>query len=143
MFKNILIPVDLAHEEQLSRLMEAAVLLIGSSKAKIDLLYVDQSLVHQGSYPYLDETTYAEHKKAAKARLQHHIDTLAPAHVTCASHIRNGAAHDHIVEEAKALHSDAILMMAKRPGISSYFIGSTAERVVRHADCSVFVIRDE
>ncbi|SFF98349.1 universal stress protein [Neptunomonas qingdaonensis] len=143
MFKNILIPVDLAHEEQFSRLMAAAVLLIGSNKAQIDLLYVDQSLIHQGSYPYLDNKTYAEHKKDATERLEYLIQTVAPAHVTCVTHIRQGAAHDHIIEEAKLQQSDAILMMAKRPGIASYFLGNTAEKVVRHADCSVFVIRDQ
>lgn len=143
MFKNILIPVDLAHEEQFSRLIAAAVLLISSSKAQIDLLYVDQSLMHQGSYPHLDNKTYAEHKKDAKARLEYLIDTFASGHITCISHIRQGAAHDHIIEVAKEQQSDAILIMAKRPGIASYFLGSTAEKVVRHADCSVFVIRDQ
>jgi nucleotide-binding universal stress UspA family protein len=33
-------------------------------------------------------------------------------------------------------------MMAGTPGLSSYIIGSNAERVVRHAECSVFIVRD-
>jgi len=32
--------------------------------------------------------------------------------------------------------------MASKPGLANYFIGSSAERVVRHAGCSVFVIRN-
>jgi nucleotide-binding universal stress UspA family protein len=55
---------------------------------------------------------------------------------------REGSAHDQILEESHENGVDAILLMAKRPGFSSYFIGTTAERVVRHADCSVFVIRN-
>ena len=55
--------------------------------------------------------------------------------------IRNGSVHQEILEEAKKIDADAIVMMATKPGLSSYFISSTAERVIRHAKCSVFIIR--
>jgi universal stress protein F len=142
MFKSILIPVDLAHEEQLPRLVEAAILLVGSAAGSINLLYVDQSLVHQGSYPHLNDETYAEHKKDAKQRMQHLLASLIPEHLVGVCAACQGTAHDQIIEQAGILKSDAILMMAKRPGMSSYFLGSNSEKVVRHANCSVFVIRD-
>lgn len=55
--------------------------------------------------------------------------------------VREGIVHDQILEQAAEIGADAILMVAQRPGLSSYFIGSAAERVVRHAKCSVFILR--
>ncbi|MBT8411941.1 MAG: universal stress protein, partial [Octadecabacter sp.] len=36
---------------------------------------------------------------------------------------------------------DCIIMASHQPGLEDYFLGSTAARVVRHAKCSVHVIR--
>lgn len=140
MFNQILIPIDLAHQEQLPRLMEAARLLIDGA-GSITLLYVDPILVHQASSPQIEGSYSADHAKQARAQLQRlseslQLDGVAPNVAT-----RDGVVHDQVLEYASEISADAILMMAQRPGFSSYFISSTAERVVRHADCSVFVIR--
>ena len=42
-------------------------------------------------------------------------------------------AHEHKV--------DCIVLSSHRPGLQDYFLGSTAQRVVRHAACSVHVMR--
>lgn len=142
MFKKILIPVDIAHKEQAERLINVAVLLGGAQPIEINLLYVDQSLVHQGSYPHLDNDIYASHRDAAEQQMQELLNSYLPDSATGLCHSRKGTAHDQILEAATSLSVDAIVMMARKPGISSYFIGSNAERVVRHGECSVFVIRD-
>ncbi len=141
MFSHILIPIDLAHREQLTRLMAAARLLIDGA-GTITLLYVDTILVHKKGTPELGGSNYAEHEKAARDQMKRLIDELKMENVTVDFTTREGSAHDQILEEAAESKTDAILLMAKRPGFTSYFIGSTSERVVRHADCSVFVIRN-
>lgn len=143
MFTKILIPVDLAHKDQVPRLVQAAYLLVTKDQAEVRLLYVDPVLVHKAGSPQLDGSAYEAHEKAARAQLQHLVDDLdqaqTPVNLTWGT--REGSAHEQILEEAQECHADAILLMSKRPGLTSYFIGSTAERVVRHAGCSVFVIR--
>lgn len=52
-----------------------------------------------------------------------------------------GHAGRTIVDYASANDIDCIVMASHRPGIEDYFLGSTASRVVRHAKCSVHVIR--
>lgn len=42
---------------------------------------------------------------------------------------------------AKRIGADCIIVGSHRPGLSDFFLGSTASRVVRHAPCSVYVIR--
>ncbi len=141
MFKNILIPVDLAQETQIPGLIAVATSLAAGAAATINLLYVDQSLVHQGSYPHLNDENYASHRQDASLRMQGFLAQRLPAPLIGKSYCRKGTAHDQILELANKIGVDAIVMMAKKPGLSSYFIGSNAERVVRHAECSVFVIR--
>tara|TARA_R110000822_G_scaffold10717_3_gene40312 strand:+ start:498 stop:923 length:426 start_codon:yes stop_codon:yes gene_type:complete len=140
MFNQILIPIDLAHQEQLTRLMEAARLLIDGA-GSITLLYVDPTLAHKAGSPQLEGSYYDDHEREAHAQLQRLSRSLQLEGVTLNVTTREGVVHDRILEHASEISADAILMMARRPGFSSYFIGSSAERVVRHADCSVFVIR--
>jgi nucleotide-binding universal stress UspA family protein len=47
-----------------------------------------------------------------------------------------------VIEEAKAVHADLIVMTSHRPDMRSYFLGSNAGHVVRYASCSVLVLRD-
>ncbi|MGH1460456.1 MAG: universal stress protein [Neptuniibacter sp.] len=141
MFKKILVPVDLSHEDQILKLINVATTLAGGLDSELHLLYVDQSLIHSAGYPHLDEQRFVDHRNDAKTKMTNLLAHL-PENLTGKSHCREGTAHDQILETAQELQVDAIAMMARKPGISSYFIGSNAERVVRHAPCSVFVIRD-
>ncbi len=142
MFKNILIPVDLCHEQQQPRLLETACTMTGGLKARVHLLYVDQSLIHQAGSPQMDDTVLQRHRQEAQQRLETIKAQLASPQIDLQMHVSLGVAHDQILEFAERLGCEAIVMMARKPGVSSYFIGSNAERVVRHASCSVFVVRD-
>ncbi|MEQ8482114.1 MAG: universal stress protein [Hoeflea sp.] len=46
-----------------------------------------------------------------------------------------------IVEYAAQHEIDCIIIASHRPGLADYVLGSTASRVVRHAKCSVHVLR--
>ena len=46
-----------------------------------------------------------------------------------------------ILETAEDEGADLIIIASHQPGIQDYFLGSTAARVVRHAQCSVLVTR--
>ena len=46
-----------------------------------------------------------------------------------------------ITDYAEKIGADCIIMGSHKPGLSDYFLGSTSSRVVRHAPCSVYVIR--
>ena len=46
-----------------------------------------------------------------------------------------------ILEWAESNKVDCIIINSHKPGLQDYFLGSTAARVVRHAQCSVHVIR--
>jgi len=46
-----------------------------------------------------------------------------------------------ITEYADEINADCIIVGSHKPGLLDYFLGSTAARVVRHAPCSVHVLR--
>ena len=49
--------------------------------------------------------------------------------------------YHEILEEAGEIKADLIVMASHRPGFATYLMGSNATYVVRHARCSVLVIR--
>ena len=59
----------------------------------------------------------------------------------CEIKLVSGRAGVTIVEYARAHSTDCIIISSHRPDLSDYLLGSTASRVVRHAQCSVFVLR--
>jgi nucleotide-binding universal stress UspA family protein len=58
--------------------------------------------------------------------------------------VRTGKAYHEIVEAARTLKVDLIIIATNgNTGIKHVLLGSTTERVVRHARCPVFVVREE
>lgn len=58
--------------------------------------------------------------------------------------VRLGQPYAEIVEEARARRSDLIVLSTHGyTGLRHFLLGSTAERIVRHAPCPVFVVREK
>jgi nucleotide-binding universal stress UspA family protein len=55
--------------------------------------------------------------------------------------VRTGHSYNTILEVAEEKNADLIIIASHRPGLRDYFLGSTAAKVVRHANCSVLVVR--
>lgn len=87
---------------------------------------------------YLDEELVRRAYEASRSRLaervKHHPD-VQPVLI-------KGHASRSIVDFATREGADCIVMASHRPGLRDYLIGSTAARVVRHAPCSVHVLRE-
>ncbi len=65
------------------------------------------------------------------------VSTGIPARVE----ISHGRPASGIIASAEANMADLIILSSHMPDFSNYFIGATADRVVRHAKCSVLVDR--
>jgi universal stress protein A len=85
-------------------------------------------------------------KQSAKTRkeLRAWVNTAAAADPTAKLVVRTGIPAHEIVEAAKELDVDLIIMATNGASGGKHFcIGSTAERVVRAAPCSVLVVREK
>ena len=49
--------------------------------------------------------------------------------------------YSEIVELAKEMDADLVVMVSHRPELKDFLLGPNAARVVRHAECPVLVIR--
>jgi nucleotide-binding universal stress UspA family protein len=66
---------------------------------------------------------------------------LPPAKISTA--VLQGNVDREILDEAKAMNADLIVMSSHRTGVRTYFLGSNAGHVVRYAACSVLVVRQQ
>ena len=57
--------------------------------------------------------------------------------------VRQGGIYHEVLEEAKEIAADLIVMSSHEPAMRTYFLGSNAGHVVRYARCSVLVVRGE
>lgn len=55
--------------------------------------------------------------------------------------VENGNPANVILAYAKKENSDLIMVASHQPGLRDYLLGSVAGKVVRHAHCSVLVVR--
>ncbi len=141
MFKNILVPLHLDYTENHEKLFAGALEVLDKKEGKLSLLYVNENRAHGSVYPILDEENEKHYNHNAFIELKNIAKKHSLPEEKISFNIRDGSAHREILEEARRIKADAIVMMATKPGLGSYFISSTSERVIRHAECSVFVIR--
>lgn len=146
MFHKILVAIDLAHKEQVPCLVEAALEICQQNQGEICLFYADPNVRQGVSTQQLDKLSIKRHQQEVRLEMQSLLvslkqDFLPKGFDSIQCQTQQGSAHEQILKQAKLIKADAIVLMSKKPGFSSYFIGSNADKVVRHAKCSVFVIR--
>jgi nucleotide-binding universal stress UspA family protein len=71
-------------------------------------------------------------------------DTLLPANMVDRLLVRHGTPFTEITDAARTLKVDLIILTTHGyTGLKHVFMGSTAERVVRHAPCPVLTVREK
>lgn len=138
MYKNIIVAVDLAHGEAGKALLERAGKLVDAG-GTIRILHVLEDVP---SYIAAELPRDLSDRRAAEAKVELKLlAERASGGAKVEIETRHGAAAGQILETADDTAADLIMIASHRPGLSDYFIGSTAARVVRHAQCSVLIVR--
>lgn len=139
MYDRILVPVDLDEPSSWSKALPAAVTLARCFSARLTLATVVSDAV-AGRAAQWSAIAYQELVDVAKAKL----GQLAPR-VTELGEIETrvgaGSIYGGILALADECDIDLIVLASHRPKMKDYFIGANASRVVRHARCSVMVVR--
>jgi nucleotide-binding universal stress UspA family protein len=143
MYKQILVPVDLADPELAKPAIATALMMADQSGGTIRLINI-MPLTPVMLAEYVPPDFEAQQRKSAEEALA--IVTketgLDPARVSAT--VRQGGIYQEILEEANAMKADLIVMTShrpQRPAMRTYFLGSNAGHVVRYAKCSVLVVR--
>ena len=140
MFKSILVPIDLADTELAKPAIATAATLSQIWSGAVRLLNVlPMTPVMLAEYVPADFDTQqrqtSEEALAIVAR-ESGIDAARISGV-----VRQGGIYHEILEEAKHIGADLVVMSSHRPAMKTYFLGSNAGHVVRYAKSSVLVLR--
>jgi nucleotide-binding universal stress UspA family protein len=142
--KRILVPVDFSKPSL--RAVEVALELAERLAAEVVLLHVVEPVY----YPAAGEVygigfefgdIYVAIERAARSQLKKLTAKVRARHAATRDLLLVGTAHRTIVEQAKKLRADLIVLSTHgRTGLSHVVLGSVAERVVRTATCPVLTV---
>jgi nucleotide-binding universal stress UspA family protein len=139
MFDRILIPVDLA-EPSFARSALAAVKGFVAEGAHVRLVTV-RHLMPQMMTDYLPSDFDTASTKESIEGLEAMAKEFGlPADKT-SQVVRLGGVYHEVLDEAASFKADLIVIGSHRPSMATYLLGSNASNIVRHATCSVLVIR--
>lgn len=139
--KSILVPVDFSGPS--GKALDYAVSFARQFGAKLTLLYVNEP-VATPDFTYFPLSMDATQVTAqARKKLEHLCEHRRLGKALVARLVvREGRAFHEISDAARTLKSDLIIIATHGyTGLKHAFLGSTAERVVRHAPCPVLVVR--
>lgn len=136
MYKNILVPVALDNEE--GRVAQAVKVAksLAADGAKITLLHVIEA-VPSYAISYISSDVLADTRKGIIVEMNRLADEAGAS-----AKVIEGHSGRSILDYAEDDKTDLIVIASHRPGMQTLLLGSTATHVVRHAQCSVHVLRD-
>ncbi len=136
MYAKILVPIDLAHVETGKKAIDIAQKLLD----KDGTIYLVNVVEDIPTYiaAEMPISMLQDSKDQSLAELK---ATAKAAGIKAKCEVRSGRPASSILDAAEEHEAGLIVIASHRPGFSDYFLGSTAARVVRHAQCPVFVDR--
>ena len=144
MTKSVLCAIDLNQENHAEVLLTADKLAqLDESRLDIITVVPNFGMALVGSYfdDNFQKQAVAEAQAAVKARV---AEILGKDRNKEIRHIvAVGSIYEEILELAKQTKADLIVIGAHKPDLREYLLGPNAARVVRHSDCSVYVVRDK
>lgn len=136
MYKHIIIPIDLGDAGKGTSMIAAANNLAGAD-THITVLNVIEDIP---GYVAMELPAGLAEKNKSQS-LQTLTEIVEKAGLKAEVEVRSGHPYQTILAAAEDKGADLIIVASHKPGLQDYLLGSTAARVVRHAACSVLVIR--
>ncbi|MDH3593607.1 MAG: universal stress protein [Rhodospirillales bacterium] len=141
MYKEILLPIDLNDPVTQEKAVSTAIEYAKAFGARLHAVTIVPDLGVGVVGTFFPEDYAQKAKAAAEAELRDFVKRRVPDGVVAEHAVALGTIYEEIIEYAKEIGADLIVMGSHRPELKDYLIGPNASRVVRHADCSVLVVR--
>jgi nucleotide-binding universal stress UspA family protein len=141
-YRRILVPIDLADVDLAKPAVATAVMMARESNGSvrlINVLPVTPVMLAEYVPPDFDAQQRASAEEAINIVAKE--TGLPPDRVSAI--VRQGGVDREILDEAKDMNADLVVMSSHRTGMRTYFLGSNAGHVVRYAACSVLVVRHQ
>ncbi|MBE1284313.1 MAG: universal stress protein [Rhodobacteraceae bacterium] len=135
MYNNVLVPVAFEAGRDAHEALEIAQ-AIRENGGKITVLHVLEHLPD-----YAREVLPENHIEDAREIVTKKLEPLSDGIENIEIVVIEGHSARAILDYAQKHTKDCIVITGHRPGMQDLFLGSTASRVVRHAQCAVHVVR--
>lgn len=141
MFNNVLLPIDLNHPASWDKALPMALKLCGET-GTLHILGIVHDLGSNIVATYLPEDFEERALKKMKSDLDGFIADRVPSGKKAEAHVGHGHVPEQILEAAKHANAD-LIVMASHPHdeVRLFLVGSNAEKVIRHANLPVLVVR--
>jgi len=142
MYRRILVPIDLSDVELAKPAIETAVMMAKESGGAVRLVNV-LPMTPVMLAEYVPPDFEAQQRASAEEAIGIVAKETDLGAQKVSTVVRQGGVDREILDEAKAMKADLIVMSSHRTGMRTYFLGSNAGHVVRYATCSVLVVRQQ
>ncbi|MEL6571091.1 MAG: universal stress protein [Pseudomonadota bacterium] len=139
----VLCAVDITRPDEDAHVLQAAKRLADMDGAQLDVITVvpDFGATIVGAY-FQDHDVETAKDGATKALNNFCVKALGESDNAKLRHIvAVGTAYEEVLKTAKISNADLIVIGAHKPDFKDYLLGPNAARVVRHSNCSVYVVR--
>lgn len=133
--QSILIPVAIDHEPLVAQKIKTARAMLDPG-GKITLLTVLEAIPG-----FTAEFVTVKSENHLTDKIMGNLQAVAGGAADIACMVESGKPGLRIVEVAREIGADMIIVGAHHPTAMDYFLGSTAARVARRAPCSVLIQR--
>ena len=150
MTTKILVPIDLADLPTMEKVLKAAIQQAEASKGALTVMTVVPDMITGVDYRYAirgetggsEEYDLKEIVQEALDRLNDIVSKRVPSGMKVNTISRHGTVYEQVLNVAEEMGADQIVIGAHRPAVSDFLLGPNTARIVRHATCSVNVVRN-
>ncbi len=143
MTTSILCAVDVSHPDDMKVLLKTADRLARLDNAQLDVISVVPNFGMTLVASYFDENFQGQMVSDTRGSLKKLVgEVLGEDRNAAIRHIvATGSVYEEILEAANQSGADLIVIGAHKPDLKEFLLGPNAARVVRHSNCSVYVVR--
>ena len=141
MFYRIILAIDLADTSPTPKGLTQALEVANTSGGELRLVNV-QPLLPATFMEYVPADFDEEQEKRAVTALEAIVAKIAMPKERLSFAVVSGGVYHELLREATEWRADLIVVGSHRPVMSDYLLGSNAKTIVRHANCSVLVVRE-
>lgn len=142
MYKDILLAIDLGDESSWKEALPAAVTLSQTFGATLHVITVVPDFGLSQVSQYFPAGTEDKILHETAEQLREFVAQRIPKEMPVQDIVAHGTIYKEIIAATERIDAGLIVMASHRPDIRDYLIGPNAEKVMRHSDRSVLVVRN-
>ena len=141
MFRKILLPIDVAEPEIAKDAIDVAVGVANAFNSDLRLIHVASPIIVASPMAVIPQSVYDELGVYEKSELERMAAAIDRPKGSVTTVVRIGGVYPELLAEATEWQADLIIVGAHKRSMATYLLGSSAAAIVRHATCTVMVVR--